>query len=171
MKINIVINISSQNLVKFRVSSYAPKCCQPIKFHNSLNCKILRKKWIYFLHADEHWSLLQVDTIILGECNQAYPKYQNKFAYLRNISIKAWEMELIFCLWMKVFYKMIVKLWVCIARDAQSTQNKFTISLQYVKENVRNEVDYLLADKRRRFLQSDTISSGTCGQVCPYYPK
>ena len=58
----------------------------------------------------------------------------------------------------KVFYKMIVSLWLCIARHAQSTQNKrFTISLQYVKENVKNEVDILSADKRRRFLQCDAI--------------
>ena len=58
----------------------------------------------------------------------------------------------------KVFYKMIVSLWVCIARHAQSTQNKrFTIYLQYVKENVKNAVDILPADKHRRFLQTDTI--------------
>ena len=45
---------------------------------------------------------------------------------------KAWGMKLIFCLQinMKVFYKLIVSLWVCIARHVHSTQNKFTISLQ-----------------------------------------
>ena len=44
----------------------------------------------------------------------------------------AWGMKLIFCLQinMKVFYKLIVSLWVCIARHVHSTQNKFTISLQ-----------------------------------------
>ena len=30
-------------------------------------------------------------------------------------------------------------------------------SLQYVKENVKDEVDFLLAGKPRRFLQRDTI--------------
>ena len=30
---------------------------------------------VYFLHADKHRDLLQGDTIILGECNQACPKY------------------------------------------------------------------------------------------------
>ena len=30
---------------------------------------------VCFLHADKHWSLLQGDTTILGECNQACPKY------------------------------------------------------------------------------------------------
>ena len=84
----------------------------------------------------------------------------NKFAYLCNISIKASGMKLIFRLQIniKVFYKMTVSSWVCIARHAQSTQNNwFTISLQYVKENVKDEVDILPADKRRRFLETDTI--------------
>ena len=30
---------------------------------------------LYFRHADKHRSLLQVDTINLGVCNQACPKY------------------------------------------------------------------------------------------------
>ena len=99
---------------------------------------------VYFWHADKHWSLLQVDTIILGVCNnkhwsvlqvdtiilgvchQAYPKHlKNKFAHLCNISRKAWRVKLLFCSQMntKVFYILIVSLWVCIARHAQSTQN------------------------------------------------
>ena len=99
---------------------------------------------------------------------------QNKSAYLCNISIKVWGMKLIFCLQinMKVFYKMIVSLWVCLVRHDQSTKNnRFTISLQYVKENMKDEVDFLPVDKRRRFLQSDTIILGVCDQACPYYPK
>ena len=43
--------------------------------------------------------------------------------------------------------------------------------LKYLKENVKNEVDFLAADKCQRFLQSDTIILGVCGQACPYYPK
>ena len=90
---------------------------------------------------------------------------QNNFAYLCNISIKAWGIKLIFCqqINIKVFYKMIVSLWVYIERHARSTQNsRFKISLQYVKGNVKNEVDFLPADRRRRFLQSDTIILGVC---------
>ena len=99
---------------------------------------------------------------------------ENNFAYLCNISIKAWGIKLIFCqqINIKAFYKMIVSLWVYIKRHARSTQNsRFKISLQYVKGNVKNEVDFLPADRRRRFLQSDTIILGVCGQKCPYYPK
>ena len=56
---------------------------------------------------------------------------------------------------------MIVSLWVCIARHAQSTQiNKFTISLQYLKKSVKDEVIFLPANTRRRFLQIDAIILG-----------
>ena len=55
----------------------------------------------------------------------------------------------------------MVSLWVCIARHAQSTQNnKFTISLQYLKKSVKDEVNFLPANTRRRFLQIDAIILG-----------
>ena len=58
---------------------------------------------------------------------------------------------------------MLVSFWVCVTRLAQSTQNnKFAISLKYLKENRKNEVDFLLADKHQRFLQIDTIILGVC---------
>ena len=44
-------------------------------------------------------------------------------------------------------------------------------SLQYLKENVKGEVDFLPADKRQRFLQIDAIILGVFGQVCLNYPK
>ena len=73
---------------------------------------------------------------------------------------------------MKIFYKVIVLLWVRVARHAQSNQNnKFAISLQYHKQNVKDEVDFLSADKPQRFLQSDIIILGVCGQASPNYPK
>ena len=73
---------------------------------------------------------------------------------------------------MKIIYKVIVLVWVCIARHAQGNQNnKFVISLQYHKENVKDEVDFLSADKPQRFLQSDVIILGVCSQACPNYPK
>ena len=73
---------------------------------------------------------------------------------------------------MKVLYKLIVSLWVYLARHAQSTQNnKFAISLQYLKENVNNKVDFLPTDKHQSFLQIDTSILGVCGQACPNYPE
>ena len=98
---------------------------------------------------------------------------QNKFAYLSISTEKhGGRVKLIFCLQInsKTFYKLIVSLWVCIARHAQSTQNNFTISLQYLKENMKDEVDFLPANKRQRFLQSYTTILDVCGQACPNYP-
>ena len=84
-------------------------------------------------------------------------------------------MKLTFCLQIKikVFCKITVSFWVCVTRNAQSTQNnRFTISLQYVnvKENVKDEADFLLTDKRWRFLQSDSVILCVCGRH-PILPK
>ena len=57
-------------------------------------------------------------------------------------------------------------------RHTQSTQNnKFTISLLYLKENVKNELDVLPTDKHQRFLQITIIILGMFGEACPFYPK
>ena len=61
---------------------------------------------------------------------------------------------------------------MCIVRDAQSTQNKkLVISLQYLKENVSDEVDFLHADKYESFAQIDTIVFDGDGQALPKFPK
>ena len=36
---------------------------------------------------------------------------------------------------------------------------------------MRDEPDFLPADKRQRFLESDTIILDVCGQAWPNYPK
>ena len=41
----------------------------------------------------------------------------------------------------------------------------------YIKENIKDQVDFLPADKCRKFLQRDTIILGVYVQACPYYPK
>ena len=52
-----------------------------------------------------------------------------------------------------------------------TTQNhKIAISFQYLKENVKDEVDFLPADKQN-FLETDTIILSVCGQACPNYLK
>ena len=48
MKSNIVIDILLliPYLKEFLFSNYGPKCCQPIKWQDSLKCNISRKKWM-----------------------------------------------------------------------------------------------------------------------------
>ena len=36
---------------------------------------------------------------------------------------------------------------------------------------MRDEVDFLPADKHKSFLQVDSITLGVCSQACPKYPK
>ena len=78
------------------------------------------------------------------------------------------EVDFFACRQTQVFYKFIVSLWVCIARHAQSIQNnKFAISLQYLKENLKNEFVFLHADNHQKFLEIDTIKLSVCGKPCP----
>ena len=47
---------------------------------------------------------------------------------------------------------------MCVARHAQNTQNKkFDISLQYLKREVNDKVDFLHAGKHENLLQIDTM--------------
>ena len=47
---------------------------------------------------------------------------------------------------------------MCINRHAKITQNKkFTVSLQYLKKEVGDEVDFLHSDEHESLLQIDTI--------------
>ena len=168
MKTNIVIDISPTYLAKFWVSSYGPKCCQPIKLQDSLKCDIIRKKWtmkfIFCMQINIIEVFCKVIPSFLVSVTRHAQSTQNKFAYLCNIPINAWGMRLFFCLQISknIFYKMIVSLWVCIVRQAQSTKTShFTISLQYLKENMKNEV------KCWRFFQIATIILGVCSQACP----
>ena len=85
----------------FWVSSYGPKCCQPIKLPDSLKCNISRKKWMMKCIFGMKINIKVFYKLILSfwVCATRHTQStQNKFAYLSNISRKAWEMKLIFCL-------------------------------------------------------------------------
>ena len=54
----------------------------------------------------------------------------------------------------------------------KNTQNsRFTKSFQYLKEHMKDVLDFLPTDKRQRFLQSDTIILDVCDQAYPNYLK
>ena len=115
---------------------------------------------MYFWHADKVRNFLQVDTIILGIRNRHAQISKIRSLYILAVSSKKlWRWGWFFWLQIntKVFYKLIVSLWVCIPRHVHSTQNnKFAISLQYLKENMKDAVYFLLANKRQSFLQIDS---------------
>ena len=59
---------------------------------------------------------------------------------------------------MEVF-KLTRSFWVCVTGHAQNTQNNmFPISLQYLRKDVSDEVDFLYADKHKGVLQIDTMN-------------
>ena len=58
------------------------------------------------------------------------------------------------------------------AKHAQITQNnKFSISLQYLKKEVSDEFDILHVDKNESYLQIDTLIFDGFGQAFPKFPK
>ena len=71
----------------------------------------------------------------------------------------------------EVFNKLILSLYVCIARHGHITQNNnFSMSLQDPEENMKGEVDFLPADRPQFFLLIDIIILGVCDQACVNYP-
>ena len=69
-------------------------------------------------------------------------------------------MKLIFCLQMNVkgFFKLLLSFYVCVTRHTQITQDsKFAVSLQYLKKELSDEVDFLHADKHEILLQIDSM--------------
>ena len=49
--------------------------------------------------------------------------------------------------------------------------NKFSISLQYLKKEVSDEVDIFHVDKNESYLQIDTMIFDGFGQAFPKFPK
>ena len=61
---------------------------------------------------------------------------------------------------------------MCVAKRAQITQNnKFAISLKFLKIEVSDEVDFLHADKHESSLQIDRMIFDGDGQAFPKFPK
>ena len=91
----------------------------------------------------------------------------------KYISRKAWGMKLIFCLQINKSFLQVDNIILGVRSQAcpKYPKQQFTMSLQYLKEKVKGEVDFLPVDKRQRFLQSDTITLGVCSQTWPNYAK
>ena len=73
---------------------------------------------------------------------------------------------------MKGFFKLILSFHMFVTRHAQITQsNKFTISWQYLKKEVSDEVDFLHVNKHESFLQIDNTIFDGDGLTFPMFPK
>ena len=123
-------------LDKFWSWSYGPKCYQPIKLQDSLNCSISRKKWmikfIYGMQINNEVFYKLILSFWMCTTRHSLSTQNKNFAYLCNIFRKACGVKLIFlpANKHKSFLQVGSITLVCIARHAPSTQNnKFTISL------------------------------------------
>ena len=96
METNIVVGNSPPipYLAKFWFLSYGPNCCKPIKLQDSLKCNISRKKWIMKLIFGTQINIEVFYKLILSfwvcATTHAQSTQNEKFAYLHNISRKAW---------------------------------------------------------------------------------
>ena len=71
----------------------------------------------------------------------------------------------------EVFYKLILSVWVCMGRHAQSMQNKISYIFAISPEKHRVEVDFLPANDHESLLQVDSITLGLCNQAYSKYLK
>ena len=99
METNIVFDISPRipYLAKFWFSSYRPKRCKPIKLEDSLKSNISRKTWMMKFVFGIQINIevfYKVILSFLGCATKHAQRTQNKkFAYLCNISRKAWGVD------------------------------------------------------------------------------
>ena len=79
---------------------------------------------------------------------------------------------MIFCMQIsKPFYKLILSILVSMASLTQSTQNNtFAKSLQYLKKEVKDKVDFC-RDKLQSIQKVGTVISDGCSQACLKYSK
>ena len=77
-------------------------------------------------------------------------------------------MKLIFCAdEYHSYLKLVLTFLMDVARYVKSTQNnKYVVSLQYLKRELSYEVDVLHVDKPESLLQVDTIIFDGFGQAC-----
>ena len=114
------------------------------------------------MHADNHESVRQIDTLIFVGDRQAFPKFPISLHYLKkevrdevdflHIDKNQSFLQVNFnTLGIKVSYKVILS-WIGMIKHYESTQNnKFAVSLQYLKREVRDGVHLLDVDKHQRF--------------------
>ena len=55
--------------------------------------------------------------------------------------------------------------------EAPKTSLEYLRNKKTIQENVKNEVDFLSADKCQMFPQIVIIILDVCGKACPNYPK
>ena len=134
-------------------------------------CNIIRKKWvmklIFYIQISLKISYKFILWFLKGTVKHSQSFQNNDFAMsLQYLKKRIWD-EVFFLhedkhqsfiqvecntLGVKVSYKVILSLLMDMIKHFQSFKsNKFAISLQYLKKEVRNEVHFLHTDKHQNF--------------------
>ena len=111
----------------------------------NLGKKEVREKNFFCMKISIKVSLKQIPSFLVSISRQAQSNQNKSLQYLRNISREKGGMKLIFRMQInKPFYKLILSILVSMTSHAQSTQNKkFAKSFQYLKKELREEVDFV----------------------------
>ena len=136
MKTYVVIVILSPipYFAKLWLLSYGSNCCRSIKLQDFLKSQERSERESLFLSCiwTSKFFFLILSSFWVCKVRYLQSSQNKKFAYLRNISGKTWAVKLCFCLQINtnVFYKLIVSLWACVSRHAESMKtNIFARSL------------------------------------------
>ena len=127
---------------------------------------------VYFLHADKHWIL----SFWVSVTRHAQST-QNKFAYLCNISIKAWGMKLIFLPAdkPKSFLQDDSIILGLRSQTGPKYQKQPVNKIFAISQGKHEGWSWLFAYSWRQkcwsYFQIDTIIFGVCDQACPNYLK
>ena len=157
-------------------------------------CNIIRKKWvmklIFYIQISLKISYKFILWFLKGTVKHSQSFQNNDFAMsLQYLKKRIWD-EVFFLhedkhqsfiqvecntLGVKVSYKVILSLLMDMIKHFQSFKsNKFAISLQYLKKEVRNGVHFLHTDKHQNFYKLALPFFDGKSQTCPKhlkYPK
>ena len=131
-------------------------------------CNISRKALgvrgeVDFLPGHQHESFVQSDSVTLGLHSQACPKYLKQQVYNMFVIFQGkregWTRSFPTDKRQKFLEIAIIIFGLC-AQACQITQNnKSAVSLQYLRKELGDEVDFLHADKHENLLQVDSMIS------------
>ena len=116
-----------------------------------------RKNEVGFLLAEKHQRFLHCHFRCVWPGMAKLSKITS-FLFFCNVIRKKWVMKVIYYMHvkMKITHKLIRWFFMGMVKHPQSSQkSKFAMPFQYLEKEVRDEADFVHADKHQNFLQVD----------------
>ena len=137
----MLISPAVPHLAKFWLSSYRPKCCQPIKLQGSLKYNISRQNWL-------------MKFIFGRQINISLDKVKSSVKISKDKSSTSW------------YYHF-----GCVQSGLLKVPIIRSLYFTTSPEKHGCKVDFLLTNKHESFLQVDSITLVLRSQACTKYPK